>query len=248
MELTSMRKSKSLGWVLIPALIAAFAVTDNPVKAGTIVYTFTGSNLEHNAVDIEADLTFGSGTLTIMLKNLEKNLLADDQEINGLKFKVGGLTGNGALLTSNSGLITTINTGTGAYTAGVADSLTRWDANHTGSAVTLSALSGGKPNRLIIGPDSLGNIDPTLGGLYSNANSSVSTHNPNVLGSATFVLTIAGANTDSTLSNVNFLIGTSTESVVGQLKTVPEPSSLAMASIAALAACGHMVYRRRRAV
>jgi hypothetical protein len=70
----------------------------------------------------------------------------------------------------------------------------------------LTALTGGQPDHLIIGPDSAGGF--TGAGLYSNANSSIGNFNPSVLGSATFDITIPGVTSASTLSHVVFQFGT----------------------------------------
>ncbi len=93
----------------------------------------------------------------------------------------------GSLATTNSGNISTISAG-GSYTAGVASTITNWQANGSTNSVELDVLTGGKPNQLIIGPDSKGNLDPTLGGLYSNANPSITGHEPSVLGSGSFTV------------------------------------------------------------
>lgn len=102
------------------------------------------------------------------------------------------------------GLITTLvdsGPNKGTYPAGVADTLTRWHATETGTSIDLTTLTGGKPNSLIIGPDD-------GSGKFSNANASIYQHQPEVLGSATFILTIPGVTTLSAISNVFLEFGT----------------------------------------
>lgn len=239
-----MAKSSSLGWLLVPALLGACVVTANTAKAGTVFETASGSTTSGGAVDAKVDFTFGSGSLTIVLTNLQQNLKADSQQLSGISFDIVGLTGSGSLSTTNSGLISTISSG-GAYTAGASDALTRWKASHATSTVTLTTLSGGQPDRLIIGPDNNGGFNPMTGS-FSNANASVIQHQPSVLGSATFVVSIAGVNSSSVIEKVNFLFGTekapNTEHVPG-INSVPEPASVAMVSVGLSAA---MLFLRRR--
>jgi hypothetical protein len=200
------------------ALALAAAVSFAP-SANAVTYSFSGQSAGGATVNAKADVTLGAGTVTIILTDLLQNPTSAGQLVSGFQFDATGVTGSGALATLNSGLVTTIaSDGTGNYSAGVADSLTRWTASHTNSTVKLTTLSGGNPNRLIIGPDSSGNLDPSLGGKYSNANASIrgngnpnSGDNPSILGSATFVLSIAGITTDSLLSNIRILFGTGTD-------------------------------------
>jgi hypothetical protein len=238
------------GWKLVAALFAASVIGAAPasVQAGSVTYvTPTGSSTTGGSVDAQAVFTFGTNEVEITLTNLFKNPTADSQLISALTFDVSGVTGSGSLTTTNSGKISTISAG-GSFTAGVSDSLTRWDASKSGTSIDLTTLSGGKPNRLIIGPDDNGGFDPTTG-KYTKANSSIIQHNPSVLGSATFDITIAGVTSSSSLSNVVFQFGTTAGSnlVDGvKLSSVPEPSSIVMALISLTAVTGVVVRGRRR--
>ena len=131
--------------------------------------------------------------------------------ISGLAFSAAGATGSGALATSSSGRISTIDTSHGSFTTGVADALTRWKTAGSGTSINLTTFTGGKPNRLIIGPDDEGNLEPTLGGTYSNANPSIYQHNPNVPGTARFGITVSGVTSTSDIRDVVFRFGTSTD-------------------------------------
>ncbi|WP_397570800.1 PEP-CTERM sorting domain-containing protein [Schlesneria sp. T3-172] len=220
------------------------------VQAGQIQYiTPAGSTTKDGSVDAEAFFTLSNGSLQLTLTNLFANPKADAQTLSAISFKVSGATGSGALTTTGSGLITNISSG-GAYTAGVTDPLNRWDATLSGSTVDLTTLTGGKPNRLIIGADSKGNFDPALGGKYSNANPSIVQHTPMVLGSATFDILIKGITEGSKISDVIFQFGTAAGSnqVAGEavIHHAPEPSTFALLGLGG-AGFAIRTYRRRRA-
>jgi hypothetical protein len=203
----------------LSGLTIAAAAFSFATSANAVTYSFTGTTAGGATVSAKADVTLGAGTVTIILTDLLQNPTSAGQLVSGFQFNATGVTGSGALTTLNSALVSTIaSDGTGNYTAGVSDPLTRWTASHTNSTVKLTTLSGGNPDRLIIGPDSKGNFDPTLGGKYSNANPSIrgngnpnSGDNPSILGSAMFVLTLPGIAPDSLLSNVRILFGTGTD-------------------------------------
>jgi hypothetical protein len=190
------------------ALLFALAVNS---PASAVLYTASGFDPANEAVSASADITLGAGTITIVLKNLQQNPISAGQLVNGVQFDATGASSSGNLTRTASGLVTTINISNDTYSAGVSDLLTRWKGTETGSTIKLTTLSGGNPDRLIIGPDSKGNFDPTLGGLYTNANNSILGDNPSILGTATFVLTVAGITSNSVLSNVRILFGTSSD-------------------------------------
>jgi hypothetical protein len=238
-----MTKSKTATIGACLALLACFLCAGT--SQGSVVYSFSGS-VPDGPVSAQATFTPGSGIVTVVLTDFLKNPTSDGQTISGIQFNISGANTVGALTTTNSGLITNVDTSSGGtYTAGVADALIRWTANEAaGSQITLTTLSGGKPNELIIGPDSAGGFDPTKGA-YTNANSSVLQHNPVVLGTGTFVITAPGVTAASTLSNVVFEFGTGPVSKPGTPGGVPEPATLMIWSVLG-AICGLRVWRRRR--
>ncbi len=165
--------------------------------------------------------------------------------INGITFNVTGASGE--TLKSSLGTTATITKGSVATDVSSSPiSLTHWAASETGTAISLTTLSGGKPNELIIGPGD-------KNGIYNNANSSITGHGPSVLNTATFTFDITGITASSTLSNVVLDFGTTSgsdtvvlsKSSSSQPTSVPEPSSLALIGIGGLAmAIG--AYRRGR--
>jgi MYXO-CTERM domain-containing protein len=240
------------GSSLAAALALFFLTAGSPAQASYLYVTPNGSTTGGGSVSAQASITVNNGSFTVVLTDLLANPTADSQEISGIKFTVSGALGSGSLATVNSGNISTISSG-GSYTSGVADPLTRWTATGTtGSSpsIDLNTYSGGSPNRLIIGPDSKGSFNPAGGGLYSNANNSITgNHQPSILGSATFTVTDSGITTSSIVTAVTFEFGTSQGSnqVAGQLvPSVPEPASIISAGMGLLGVVGVALRRRRR--
>ncbi len=186
---------------------AIAAIVSFGAPAGAVTYQFSGTPTlgTDGAVNGTADFSLSGNLLTVVLTDLlQPTKWSAGNEISGVSFSLTGATGSGALATTNSGNISTINSDN-TYTTATSDSLTRWKANETGTSILLTTLSGGAPDRLIIGPDSAGGFAHT--GTYNHANS-VETHNPSVLGSATFAITIPGTFTLTNLSSVVLFFGT----------------------------------------
>ena len=230
-------------WFLGLAFVCSFG---QMAGAGLIQYvTPTGSTTSGGSVSGEADFTLGNGSLTLTLTNYTADPTADSQMINGITFNITGASSEE--LNSSLGKTATITQGSAATNVSSSPvSLTHWTASETGTKISLSTLSGGKPDELIIGPG--GN-----GGIYNNANSSITGHGPSVLNTATFTFDITGITASSTLSNVVLDFGTTSgsdtvalsRSSSSQPAAVPEPSSLALLGIGGLAmAIG--AYRRGR--
>ncbi len=236
----SCKAPRTGGLLLVFSLIGL--ILPGEVRANIIWMTPSGSTTSGGNVQATCDFTLSNNTVSLLLSNLEGNVISDSQTISGITFSVTSAAGSGALTTFNSGNISTIDTGTSNYTAGVSDALTRWMATESGTTIGLTTLTGGQPNRLIIGPDNMGGFDPNVG-QYTNANPSVSNHNPNVLGTASFAITVPGVTSASQISGVSFKFGTAStpESVTGQV--VPEPSTLMSLFIAAIV--GLFVARRK---
>jgi hypothetical protein len=185
------------------AIAGVIALTSFNTSAGAVTYTTTTCPLcVDGPVSAKADFTLGNGTVAVTLTDLLANPTSAGQLVSGIKFDVSGANGSGSLArTVSNNLVTTIDIGNDTFSSPVTDPLTRWKASETGITITLTTLSGGNPDRLIIGP-------PDGSNKYTNANNSVSGDNPNVVGSPTFTITIPGVKDTSTLSSIIFLFGT----------------------------------------
>jgi hypothetical protein len=194
-------------------------------NAALIFDTPSGSTTPDGSVSAAADFAVGNGTVAVTLINNQQNPTADGQMISAITFSVSGATGSGGVTTVNSGMIASLGTD-GTYTPSGPDALTRWEASHVTTGVTLTTLSGGKPGDLIIGPDNAGSL--TGAGDYSAANASIYGHLPVVLGSATFNITIPGVTAASQISDVVLQFGTTAGQDLVDLaaQPVPEPSTL----------------------
>ncbi|HEX9046561.1 MAG TPA: hypothetical protein VF988_05995 [Verrucomicrobiae bacterium] len=169
-----------------------------------------------------ATFTFGAGTLTIVLQNLQTSVNSPGQAVCGVEFN--GLAGS--TLSSAVGQLTSYN-GNSWSAPGSPTSLTHWAIDGNGDLWT---LTGGKPDELIVGPNGAGN-----GG--------VGNFDPYVYESATFVLRNASFTAASTISgDVTFQFGTQAEGLLytsvsnpqGGGQPVPEPSTAIAAALLAL--------------
>jgi hypothetical protein len=139
--------------------------------------------------------------------------------ISGISFQITGASGSGSLKSVNNGITASIEKGQSASILNANDPLSRWQATESEDQISLTTLTGGTPDLLIIGPGAKGT------GLYSNANPSITgNHNPSVLDAATFTIAIAGITSSSKLSDVSLLFGT------GGFGTANETVELALSS------------------
>lgn len=241
-----MKKIRKLTVVLVTfAVLCWVAASVQPACATPIHYiTPTGSSTKDGPVNAEAFFTIdpASHHITLTLSDLLQNPKSDGQLISGIMFVVSG-TVSGSVTTANSGKVSNISNG-GSYTTAVSDPLIRWKASSSGTTIYLTTLSGGTPNRLIIGPDSAGGFNGV--GLYNNANSSIIQHNPSVLGSATFDITVPWLTATSTLSNVYFKFGTVNDKTTDVVQGVhtPLPSTVLLFGSGILGV-GLLGWRRR---
>lgn len=214
---------------------------------GAAPVTFTGiGTLGGNPVDAKAVVTLGTGTVQVVLTNLQSNPTTVAQNVSDFLITLDG-TGIGSL-SSVSGLPRNVASG-GAYTDGTAGTISgaNWKVDgSTAPTYHITDLVGGQPKYTIIGPP---------GGVkYAAANSSIAgngPHNNFLAGPVTFNLTIAGVTPTTKIKSFTFSFGTSDGSDLGGKPSfgsvVPLPSSLLMGVVALVGVGGWRSLARWRA-
>jgi hypothetical protein len=223
------------------------ALCATPARASIVYETNTGVSDQDGLVDARATFAFGTNSLTLTLENLETGYKAAGQAISGIIFTIGG-SPTGETFTGGSAVhITLDNNGNITSPASGPTATTKWGLTST-NPTGLTALTGGQPDEMIIGPPD------SVTGNYPNFNGQTQ-FNPYLQQSATFTFTFTGGVTSSTdISNVHFQFGTkpdfttTTEQshVVNPLAPSPEPATLGMAVFAVVASAGYAWRRRRR--
>lgn len=197
------------GWMLVVAQSASATV---------IEFEATGSS-GGNPVDATATITTGANSLTVVLTNLEADPTSIGQSISGLLLAFSSTPSSAALSGTPSGELVDL---VGGVAVPVSGSITRWSAALSGGKVNLTALGGGQPNQLIVGP-----------GPYPNGTGGFGPHQPQVLETATFSLTVNGISSTTNVTSANFAFGTKPEATIfGKVVRTPEPMSLALLSSA----------------
>lgn len=214
------------------ALIAASA------NANTYTFDTPAGATTSGPVNAEAIFTTGAGSLTIKLTDLQANPTDVAQLISDISwgFVNGSISSVGLANPTVTG--TGINVGANGITsaASATDNTTLAGAWTVAGGFHISALGGGQPAGLIIGP-----AGP--GGVYGNANGSIDAngpHNPFFDGTATFVLNIPGLTAADVVNNVQFSFGTNPDSptIPGTPPGVPDGGTTVLLLGAALSGLG----------
>lgn len=212
--------------------LGAFAGILVPSSHATLSYQSALTSNGGTAVNATADITISGNTMTVTLTDLLTNPNNAANLLNGIKINITGVTGVSDL-GANSATIADI-AGDGSYTPITAAGATfttseTWNLAYNNSVINLDALHH-QPDYTIIGPDANNNFTSGSGDPgYTGANSSIagnSSHNPVILGTATFYFTFSGTATENDITGVTFLFGTGSDYSGSTLVPVPEPSTI----------------------
>ena len=207
--------------IVASALASLFSASF--ANASTITFGASGTGTD-GPESASATITTGVNSLIVALTSLTLNPTSAGQEVSGIQITLSN-TPTSASLTSSSGTLIDISGGVASPDAGAID---HWGTSLTGATICLATAGpcakGGQPDDLIIAT-----------GSYSNANASISVHNPEIQGTGTFNLSVLGITAGTTVTSVTFDFGTGPDSILGGVvgtptqtssNPVPEPSAL----------------------
>jgi hypothetical protein len=176
------------------AMVAASA------NANTITVQTPAGATTSGPVSASATFTTGAGILTISITDSQANPTDVAQLVSDISWGFGrNISSAGIGIVSAVGAGVNV-AGNGTTTPGVVAG-NAWAVD---AGFHITALGGGQPTGLIIGP-----AGP--GGLYSNANGSIAAngpHNPFYNGTATFTLNIPGLTAADVVNGIQFSFGT----------------------------------------
>ena len=224
--------------ILLTGLITASAAYGDTFS----FITPTGSMTGGGPVNAAATVVTGTGTVTITLSDLLANPTDVAQLISDFDIVLSNGATTGTLASQSGQLIEIAGNGTATLVSG---NPTGWQLNsNVGGGIQISALGGGAPDDLIIGP-----AGP--GGVYTNANGSIAgngPHNPFIDQTGTFVLDVAGVTGSTRITSATFSFGTTAGvDIPGTPTTLtPEPTSvILLASTMGVVLLGLRKHRRQ---
>lgn len=217
---------------LLALALAVVALAGANAQAFTFVTVPTAQDSAGEAVNAKAVFTAGNGTLTIDIYNMltAAQMKSVGQDISDIFFKLNQGDNSGTVGLSTANFVTVKNkVGTYAASAATGDNI-GWALHNTAGVFHLDGLNDAAdvPAHTILGG---GTADLN----YSGANNSINNnkpHNPFVLGVGHWVLDINGVTANTKVSDVVFSFGTTPGDNV---RSVPEPASMAVLAIGALA-------------
>jgi hypothetical protein len=234
-------------WLIALALAAMLFAPG--VASATIVTYMTNTGTGDNQKTATATFTTGTNSVTITLQNLIVDQKSVGQSVSDLFFKLSTGQSSGSITSSSATARDVAGNGTFTDHGSVS---TQWSLGFVPGSGASTGFHLDDLNNTPITPAHTLLGAPGSGGTYDNANSSIAgngPHNPFLAGTATFVLTIAGVTSSSTISQATFSFGTTSGddhpgTIVPPVPT-PEPTSLVMV-LTALVPLGIVGLRARR--
>jgi len=233
----------------------AFASGQSAYGGSVLFQTPDGSKTGGGSVSATALFITNGNSLQIVLTNNTLNTGNIAQVITGIRFTINGAATSGNTLNNASGYVAEV-IDDGTYSNAKNGSIApHWALTYPKNTFNLNTVpgTGGQPYDGIIGPGASGSNMSS--GSFPNANSSIASsdpHNPLVLTTGTFNLTIGGTFNEKNITGVIFQFGTlaGQNTVPGEpgdeiIQEVPEPATLSLAGIGLVGFAGY-VYRRRR--
>lgn len=217
-------------WVGILSAISLASVAN----CATITYaTPSGTTFAGLPDDLSVTITTAANSITVAFDNKTSNPKADTQAISGLTFvldQFDSLTPSFANTPQATGTLINIVSNSQAATIDTVDTISTWQVSGVASGATttldMNVFTGSSPDDLITGT--------APGNVYSNANNSITKHNPFVQEFATFTINMVGVTSNTHVTSATFNVGTTTPQPLTGLVPVPEPGTFLLLSLAAI--------------